>query len=82
MKQKITTHEKARRERQRRESIAAAEYITAREAAQRYGRTEEALQLDRTRKIGWPYYRDGRKIRYKPAEIEARLQASRVDPAT
>jgi hypothetical protein len=84
---KLSEEEKRRRAEQRRRTLAERRrsvvpgvYITPRETAARYGRTEEALSLDRHRRIGWPFYRFGRLIRYKPTEIDAILEAGRVEP--
>ncbi|QKT08032.1 helix-turn-helix domain-containing protein [Gordonia sp. X0973] len=56
------------------------EVLVAKQAAKILGTTEQALAHDRSRGIGIPYVRVGRRIRYLRSDVVGALEAGRVVP--
>lgn len=57
-------------------------YLTTAQAAERRGRTRQALANERSRHMGPPYIRDGGRVLYSEDELEQWLTTRRVDPLT
>lgn len=53
-------------------------WVDQKEIARLYGVSEELLERDRiTRRIGIPYIKVGRVVRYRPSQVHAHLEARR-----
>ena len=62
------------------ETTAYRELVTETQAAEYLGLSTKTLQSWRWRKTGPPYVKLGGAVRYRPEDLEAWLQESRVAP--
>jgi hypothetical protein len=46
------------------------------------GITEQTLKVWRSRKVGPPYYRIGRRILYRPQDVQSFIESRRIEPNT
>lgn len=53
-------------------------YLTESEAAEMIGLSKRALQTQRLRRKGLPYYKLGRRVLYKVADIEQHMNNNRI----
>lgn len=61
--------------------MAPTRFLTTREAADRRRRTPQALVMERKRGTGPPYVIDGGRYLYPEADLDAWLEARRIDPS-
>ncbi|CAN5303183.1 hypothetical protein BH11ACT6_BH11ACT6_53380 [soil metagenome] len=62
-------------------SLLDDKLMTSKDVSELFGRTENALALDRYNGRGLPYVRIGRQIRYRASEVAAYLDAHTVEPS-
>lgn len=60
---------------------SADDYLTPKQVTVEYPFTKPWLDMARHRKVGIPFYRIGRSIRYRRVDIEAFMNAGRVNVA-
>lgn len=62
--------------------MAEKELLSQRQVAQIFGISERTLEGLRQRRLGPPYVKLGKLVRYDPISIERFLQANTVEPNT
>ncbi len=56
-------------------------FLSPQETSELTGFSLKALSNNRSQKIGFPFYKYGKKIFYKKSEVLAEIEKSRVDTA-
>lgn len=54
-------------------------YLTETDVAKITGRAKSTLQKDRARRVGIPFFKFGRSIRYTLKDVHAYMEANRVE---
>jgi len=57
-------------------------FLSPQETADLTGFSLKALSNDRSRKIGFPFYKYGKKVFYKESEVMAEIEKTKVDTST
>lgn len=60
-------------------AMATDVYLTDTQVAQITGRAKSTLQKDRVRRVGIPYIKIGRTIRYTLKDVHDYMEANRVE---